>query len=413
MLFKILYSLYLIISLLYGKVLLFGPLSIRHIFTLLMLVMCFREGGLKFDRFLKWYMVFMLFFIVVEAGSGFSAHVFGKVFGTYLASIVLYLSTKVLIEKYEAEHVIIGILVSLGVVNAIEVIGQFFGNPIAQRLPEILHVSLEEEVFEIDDLHGYSVGGLMGTVTSGYFLSATSVLALYNKEGKISILNWLAFGIVFLGLFLVQERAGLVAGTLCAFLYFIFISVKEEKKVKMSALIFLVATIFASRYILQVISLGDMRYAAIGMSDNRRISIATEALDWILHNPIGGSSYFYSMGGYYPHNFFVNALLYGGIIGGLVLIGILFAQLIKIATIYISYYRKSAYTPLLLVTSSAYLCYTLNSFFHNYSLVLGGEMIFLLWAMVGSLKDIEDSDSDGENDEAEIEEIESGSITNE
>ena len=59
-----------------------------------------------------------------------------------------------------------------------------------------------------------------------------------------------------------------------------------------------------------------------------------------------------------------------------------------------SYYQKEKYSSLLLACGLAYLCYTFNSFFHNYSLVLGGETIFLLWAMIGSLKDIEESPSE-------------------
>ena len=218
--FKILYSIFLVVSLFYSTVPILGPISIRHIMTIIMLGVCYLEGGLKLDRFLRWYMLFMLFYIVVEAGSGYSSYIFGKILGTYLASIVLYISTKVIIEKYQAAHLIISILVILGLINAIEAIWQFTGNPIAQILPRILHISLSEEDIAYynarEDFHGYGVGGLMGIVTSGYFLSATSVLALYNKKDKISIVNWVAFAVIFFALFLVQERSGLMASIICA-----------------------------------------------------------------------------------------------------------------------------------------------------------------------------------------------------
>ena len=159
--FKILYSIFLVVSLFYSTVPILGPISIRHIMTIIMLGMCYFEGGLKLDRFLKWYMLFLLFYTVVEAGSGYSSYVFGKLLGTYLASIALYISSKIIIEKYQAAHLIINILVILGLINAIEAIWQFTGSPIAQILPQILHITLSEEDIAYynarEDFHGYSV----------------------------------------------------------------------------------------------------------------------------------------------------------------------------------------------------------------------------------------------------------------
>lgn len=408
MLFKILYSIYLIVSLFYGTVPIMGSISVRHILTIIMLGACYLEGGLKLDRFLKWYMGFLLFYVVVEAGSGYSSYVFGKILGTYLASIVLYMATKVVIEKYNAEHLIISILIILGLINAIEAIGQYFGNPIALALPQILHIPMSEEDLELivnSDTPLQNVAGLMGIVTSGYFLSAISVLALYSKKEKITTLNWALFAVIFFALFLVQERSGLIAGIICAILYLSLVSLSGQRYVKNAILICIVATIITSGFVSKIVSFEDTRYSTLGMSDRKRISIATDAISWVLHNPIGGKSYYYAMGGYYPHNFFANALLFGGIIGGGILIGILFVQLSKIINIVSGYYKSSTYSPLLIAICMAYLCYTINSLFHNYSLVTGGEMIFLLWAMIGSLKDIEDNASDSDDEDLEKEEM--------
>lgn len=396
MMFKIVYCIYLVISLFYGTTPIWEEISIRHFLTIIMLGMCYVESGLKLDRFLKWYMLFMLFYTVVEVGSGYSSHVFGKILGTYLASITLYLATKVIIEKYQSEHLITNTLVILALINAIEAIWQFTGNPIAQALPQILHISLSEEDIAFynarEDFHGYGVGGLMGIVTSGYFLSATSVLALYNnKRNYISILNWIVFSVIFFALFLVQERSGLMAGVICTFLYFVLITRREQRNLTPAFLICICAIIVLSQYVSQIVSFENMRYLSVGISDDRRTLIAMDALKWVLQNPEGGASFFYDMGGDYPHNFFIIAFLYGGIIGGGILIGILFMQLSKIINIVSLSYQENTYSPLLLATCMAYLCYTLNSLFHNYSLVTGGEMIFLLWAMIGSLKDREDT----------------------
>ena len=372
----------------YPTAMLWGPVSIRHLLSIITLVLCFAVGKVKLDRFLKWYFVFIFFYTIIEVATGFSIVVFSKLVGTYFASIALYFATKIMVEKYEKGSIIIYILVALGIINAIEVIAQYFGSPIAVAIPEILHIQMDEEYMDVlfksvPPLN--NIAGLMGVVRSGYFLSATAVMALYYEREKISIFNWIAVAIILFALFLVQERSGLIFGLICASFYLISYSIKNKKTLFATAIVIIVAVILLSNYVLTFVSIEDMRYATKGMDDTRRITLARNAIAWFFSHPMGGASQYFAMGGGYPHNFFVNALLYGGIFGGSVLIGILFVQLYRIWKIISSYLRIESISSLLLVCCFAYLCYTFNSFFHNFSLVTGGEMIFLLWAMIGSL----------------------------
>ena len=155
--FKILYCIYLVICLFYGIVPVFGAITLRHLFTLLMLIICFREGGLKLDKFLKWYMVFLFFYVLIEVVMGYSSFVFNKLLGTYLASITIYMATKIMMTKYDAGRLIIMVLVVCGLVNAVVAIAQFYGSPMAQIIPDILHIDIAEEdleMYEKEDLHG-------------------------------------------------------------------------------------------------------------------------------------------------------------------------------------------------------------------------------------------------------------------
>lgn len=390
--FKILYCIYLIISIFYSAVPLVGPLSIRHVFTLLMLFVCFTEGGLKLDKFLKWYLVFLFFYVLVEVVTGYAVFVISKLLGTYLASIVLYMATKIMIKKYDAGVLIIKVLVVAGIVNAFVAIAQFYGSSLADLIPEKLHITMSEEQLDLldrEDFHGYNVGGLIGAVSSGYFLAATAVLALYNKKNKISIFNWAAFAVIFFALFLVQERSALAAGLICAFLFWLVFSIRNKNTLITSILI-LIAIAFIIFYLgSRYITYEEMRYTTKGVEDSKRTGYFFTALNWVFgHNPLGGANAFYAQGGYYPHNIVANALLYGGVFGGTVLLTILITQLVKIANTVLSYHRGN-HSTLLLVLCMAYLCYTMNSWFHNYSLVFGGEIIFLLWAMISSLPERE------------------------
>lgn len=407
MLFRLVYFVFLVVSLLYPTTLILGPISIRHLLSIVVLGLCVYERGLHLDRFLKWYFGFLFFYTFIEVATGYSSYIFPKLLGTYLACISLYLATKIMIEKYETGSYIIYTLVALGFINAIEVIGQYFGSPLAIALPQILHMPMSEEDIELfvnSEPPLRYVAGLMGIVNSGYFLSATSILALYNQKSNISIFNWFAFAVIFLALFLVQERSGFIFGSMCVCLFLIIYSSQNKRTQITTTFIFIIASLFISEYLLEHVSLEDMRYTSAGLDDPRRIDNALKALKWIISYPAGGANYFYKFGGYYPHNFFLNAFLYGGFIGGSILIGILFMQILKIGRIIYSYLKFGNYSPLILVCSLAYLCYTLNSFLHNYSLVFGGEMIFLLWAMIGSLYNVENKFQNEEN--CDLEEIE-------
>ena len=102
---------------------------------------------------------------------------------------------------------------------------------------------------------------------------------------------------------------------------------------------------------------------------------------------MGGVFKYFASGGGYPHNCFVNALLYGGVFGGSILVVMYFVQLGMLIKVVYNYILKKRGSSMLLVFSLAYLTYMVNSVVHNASLAAGNEMFFLLWAAVVSLLD--------------------------
>ncbi len=403
MIFKILYCAFLVISLFYPTVPLLGPISLRHFFSILFLILCLHEGGFKLDKFLCWYMAFMLFYLIGALMTGYMGIVVNRFVGTYFASIILYLSTKIMIEKYDSGFLIICLLVALGLLNAVVCIGHFFNNPIADIIHKILRIEMGEKQIDLyekfDDLHGAWVGGLLGVVASGYFLSATCVLALYNRKGIIQWYNWIVFAVILMGLFLVQERSGLAAGLIFTFIFFALNSVRKPSNLAISFLVFPIAVAIISIYGSNIVSYENMRYSTLGMNDEHRLDYALNALRWVMQNPLGCNYAYYDEGGHYPHNFIANAFLHGGVFGGIILLMIVWKQMKKIFIVFWNYRRTNRYNTLLLVCCCAYMCYTMNSFFHNYSLVSGGEMIFLLWAVISSQMDMEENEEIEEDEE--------------
>lgn len=390
--FKIFYCLYFIICLFYSPIMVFGPISIRHIFVILMLVLCFAEGGVKFDKFLKWYSVFLLFCLLSAVLSGFGSTFFSKFFGTYLASIVLYLSTKIIIEKYQAQVWVLNLIISVACLNSIVAIGQFYKLPLALAIPDLLGILLEEDMIDyyerFEDFHGRYVGGLLGVVNSGYFLSSACVLSLCFKWKKITFIKWLFFVINFFALFLVQQRSGFFVGAFSVTIYFIINSGRKHSTVLLYLLIFLVVA-FAWQYGANLFQYDEMRYSTQGLVDDNREAFADKGWEFFLNHPMGGIYAFRLTGNHDPHNLFVNAYLYGGFLGGSLILCYILYQLSIIGRFVMESFYRNRYSSLLLGFGLAYMNYTLNSLVHNLSLVYGEAMFFLLWGGVVSLYEIE------------------------
>lgn len=387
--FKILYVIFLIVCIFYpsSKIIPGLPISIRHILILIMLFLCIRERGIKKDRFVTWYIVFLFFYGIAEVSTGFASFFITTLFGTYLSAITLYYSSKVMVEKYDAGRWVLYTIIIMALLNSIVAIGQFFGSPIAQLIPQALGISFDEATAEFyeqhSDFHGFTVDGLMGPVSSGYFLSAACALVLYNKSGKTTILNYLLLSICFIALFLIQERAGLAFGILGVLICFLLYVKKNRTNLLVLIPVAFLLLFLIIRYAGQFVSFENMRYATEGLSDEHRSSLLKRGLDYFLNHPFGGNTayYVYNYGGA-PHTVFINAFLYGGLFGGIIVLGIMFKQITIIMGVLKKAYIKKCYSFFLIVFCVAYLVYTLNSFVHNHSLPFGTPMFFVLWGVV-------------------------------
>ena len=393
--YKIAYILYLIVCLLYPVTPIFGPISLRHILIVIMLIWSVIDNGVAFDRFLKWFCLFLFLSALGPLVSGYAGPFLNRLLGTYLAAIVVYISTKIVIKKYNGGRLVLFVVLAVAILNSIVAIGQFYGSPIATILPVTLRINMSEEMIEfyenIEDFHGRYVGGILGIVTSGYFLSSASILSLYNSKGKIKIYNWLLFAFLFFALFLVQERSGLLAAVMCVFIYLIVNVVNNGKTIIPLITAIIVAVVFISYYGGQLVDINEMRYVSEGFSDSSRIGIMSTSWHVFLDNPMGGIDAYKSLGVLEPHFVFVNAFLYGGLFGGIVVSGIILGQLFLVFKILFESFRREKHSSILIVFSIAYLCHTLSSCFHNPSLVSGDVMFFVFWGAIIALLETETS----------------------
>jgi len=394
--FKIFYCIYFIVCLFYANLMVFGLLSVRHFLAVVMLVICISEGA-KVDKFLKWYFVFLLFCLISALSTGFVGHFLSKLLGTYLVAIVLYMATKIMILKYHAQKWVLNVVLVVACINSIFAIAQFYNLPFASSIRNLLGIQLEEgmnEYYEsFEDFRGRYVGGLLGVVYSGYFLSAACVLSLCASNDKTKILSFVIFLLNFYALYLVQQRSGFFVGLMCIAFY-VIITMNRSRREKYFYITLLLLAFLSMEFLgNQVFSFEEMRYSTIGLEDNYRRGFSKKGWEFFLANPLGGIYAFRAAGNIDPHNLFVNALLYGGLFGGVLILVYIVYQLVLVSKIMIDTYRSKKYSSLLLAFSLAYLCYTINSLFHNMSLLYGDVMYFLLWGGIVSLLEVENRKS--------------------
>ena len=115
MLFKILYVLFLIGQLLYGSFYIGGIVTPRQLMTIVMLILCYRMDMIRFDKYIKAYVIFILFFGISSALGGHMDLFFRQFVGLYLVAYTAYQSTKILVHKYRSENLIFYTFASVGV----------------------------------------------------------------------------------------------------------------------------------------------------------------------------------------------------------------------------------------------------------------------------------------------------------
>lgn len=390
--FQIFYSILLVVGLLYQFIYVTGTVSIKHLCFLIMFFWLVKMKEIKVSGSFWLFVIYLGCFGLSCLYTGYGSVYVNKLFGTYLGCLVLYCSTKTMISKYNAIGYIIYTLLVIAVVDSIVTIGQFYNNPIASTIFNILNVSsnLEADMLEKYEssggaISGLTAGGLLGGLQNGYFLSAALLLAFYNKEGEIKIYNWILGGVIYLGLFFTQERAGFYFGTIILLLYIFLNTSRNKKNIITILFIGVFLLILGDDLLYRFVDFENTRYGILESDMGGRSNLSAGSWDYVLSHPFGGAYSFFARGNRMPHNFIANSFLYGGILGGFFIMLLIFGQIWKSIRIYIDTIKKNTYSLTLIMFILLYLVYTLNSGFHNPCLATGTELFFVWWGCVEAL----------------------------
>lgn len=379
--FIILYLIFVVTYILYGSVVIGGIGSPRSIMAIVMFFAClFEKKKLKFDKYIVLYLVFVFFYAISSYSTGFFSDFLGRFFRQNFVSCVCFWSTYLYVKKSNKDvNTLMYIFMGVGLLDAVITIGQFSNASFSTDLMNLLGISIDEEYSDtaasVSDLYGYVMPGIFGQVTNGYYLSITCLFALYSRKGKIRWYNILMWLIIVYALFLCQERSAFFMGVLLSL--FCFYKNMKDKLNIVFRMVVTTAVLLLLLNLRDFIMSGDTRYA-LGLDLTNRDFILIHALAFIQDNLLQGGFHLYMQTNPYPHNLALNALIYGGLFGGIVILALVFLQSIKVI--------KYIFRPMKEIDLSAFifglafLAFTASSIFHNLSVVSGEGIIWIIWA---------------------------------
>lgn len=381
MIFNIVYFIFVVAYILYGNVIIGGIASPRALMAIIMFFLCFIEKErLKFDKYLILYLAFVFFYAFSSYNTGFFNDFLVRFFRQYFVSCVCFWSTYLYVKKSNKNvNLLMYVFMGVGLLNAFITIGQFSNASFSMDLMDFLGISIEEEFSDkaasAYDLSGYVLPGIFGQVTNGYYLSITCLFALYSRNGKIRWYNILMWLIIVYALFLCQERSAFFMGVLLSL--FCFYKNMKDKLNIVFRMVVTTAVLLLLLNLRDFIMSGDTRYA-LGLDLTNRDFVLIRALAFIQDNLLQGGFHLYMQTNPFPHNLALNALIYGGLFGGIVILVLVFLQTIKVIKYIIRPMKQIDLAAFIL--GLAFLAFTANSIFHNLSVVSGEGVIWIIWA---------------------------------
>jgi hypothetical protein len=385
----------LIASVLFGGFII-GPFSIRiYISILIFGVVLFMYRSLKYTTEIYLYLAFILFFLLALLINGeiLTFDFFKYFFGRYFICIVSFFVFLTLIDKKSQIDLILKYLLLIGIFNFIISTFQFFGFEFAWAVPGLFNKGIDEnEKFMLlsDRSSGLGVGvsGLFSNIVSNGYMSATFFFGAlyYHSLFKSLLFKVISTILIFCMLFTVFETQQRLMFIVCC-LAFVHYLIPFKKMRLFGFMLFLLVSLYV--YISPNVILTSDDVGRVGnFNDADRLVIYSLGFDFVINNIFwGGIEKFAEnlrINGYLinsSHNFFLNAFIYGGLLGGITISYLFFRMLFK-SFYFIKIATFDADKSLSYFISLMIIAFLLNSLTHNSSLVTGEEKIWIYFALL-------------------------------
>lgn len=374
-----------------------GPLSVRVLSALIVTCLLFVDkvnGKVQFGfprKFIYLYIAFLFAMVMAQLLNGeiITSGLLKDLLAAHYVSVLTYFVIDAYIQNQKSASIVTLTLMGVTLLDAIATYFQYINSPfgwlLGQMFFNVEDVKLDKILSVADQRSGQSLlnvsiaGGIFGdSVKNGYILASFGILSIYyglrKPFSRSNILGVICIAIFVCASFMVQQRLAFVF--LCmAILWFM---TKYLSKISIVIMLFVAIYIYLS-YIVDIEDDSMGRLSSLEV-DNTRTYIYENAWAFIQNNfLLGGPVLFLNQYGVYPHNFFFNAFIYGGFIGGLIVIFLFFKMLWRGFQIIIHSHKS---VTLNLVYTAGLIVFLLIGLTHNASLVTGDTSIWILFAMM-------------------------------
>lgn len=372
-----------------------GPFSIRVYMTVIMAGYLLFIGNTTTNRMPRWlikgYVVFLVLtgFTLLLNGEYFECNFNKNLLSAYLVCFVTFFAIDRFVNDNDDLQKVIRFLLCIMLINYLVSILQFVGHPSGKMIALLFanNAGARENLMNDEDIDfsDYFGAGLPVGLFSYVFANAlcSSIIGIYSVWGLLDsrktlfkIFNLAVFMLSIIVGFMLQERATLILLLLVSiFVIFRYFNNKKQE---------IRACFFGVFIIVLFLSLchGDYdlgRFSNISMKEDVRGAMWGDVLDFVIENLFLGGPILYSETfPIAPHNFFLNALIYGGLFGGICAI-YLYVRM----TLYALRRFFNKKTPLLIVVlAGSVIIYSINCLFHNASIIYGDTMIFITFPLL-------------------------------
>lgn len=390
MVYKIIYLLF-VISISFGGNIHFLGVTPRHIMVVVMAMLCIANLRIlkKYcNNFINLYLIFLFFSFVSFTIDGFLNIFLRNLIAQHCVAIVCYFSTCFFYDKFKSFKFLIVSFLLCGIINALVITLQYMHHPVAIFLGSLF---VEEESVASRHLELLEQGegmyciGLRGdAVHNGFFQMIMPFFLAYfylsSPQKKHILYKLLCFSlllILFISVYFIQERSCIIL-VVIGFVYYIFRYYKKASPSSrfrlFSISIIIGVTLFVFFFSSLQTVLSESRFNAD--EPNVRVSLFLQWINYIqTHFLFGGMNTFILFYGTPPHNIVLNSFLQAGVIGFLFGIFLYSRQIILSIRL-----RDLNMSNTILVY--AFIVYSLNSLFHNDSILSGDAICWILWALV-------------------------------
>lgn len=376
-----------------GSSLRLGSIQLRYIFALFLIFDAVLIG-LRFniDKTVLVFIAFIFSFGFSCVLTGYVSNFISQLYYAYFIAIFGCVFVMALLKR-DAYFIrqITYLILAIGAFDVVVTYSQFLFNddwyrPIEQMLNlpvwDVMEEVTENKSSRMEAMDMTLPGILGNGVYNGYFLSVCAVLSMiFVIRTKNSLLY--VFPLFYiLGSFMCQQR-----GPLFISLFVIaMISLRLFKEFSSRSRIVLFAFLavggtLAVSLLSNMSELLNLRYSSTGFDSTGRNSIAANTMDYIMSHPIIANAYeLLAEKGHMPHNFFLNAFIYGGIISFFLIMYILIIQFKTFLKIVKS--NVDGLNAYYYVFAWAWAAFTLNCLLHNRSIITGDYLIWLIWGVM-------------------------------